>query len=413
MSNAPPRFPPPTLVIAQFFWPERIGSAPYCTEAATWLAAQGATVEVLAARPHYPSAEAFPEYQEGLRDRESVLGTRILRVPVRARQGSGAGARMRSEGSFLRAGLARILTRQVTRRAHVLAFCPSMLALLLGRLASVRGGRLLGVVHDIQSGLASGLGLGGGILVGGMRLAERWLLNRCDALIVLSEAMRRELQEMGVTRPIHVLSIWADTTRIRPLARPPGAPPTALYSGNFGRKQGLEQLFDMAPRLSARLPGVRLLLRGEGAEKARLEEWARARQLTAITFAPLVSEEEFPASLAEGDVHLVPQNPAGSNFAVPSKVYSILAAGRPLVCTARPDSSLWQLAQDSGALVCVPPGNPEPFAQAVADLLQDEPRRAAMGERGRRWVEKWAPRDRILAHYAAILWGPDGAGETP
>jgi len=261
------------------------------------------------------------------------------------------------------------------------------------------------VVHDIQSGLAAGLGMGGAGLVRAMRLAERLLLNRCDALIVLSDAMRRELSGLGVTRPIHVLPIWTDTEQIQPLPRLDGAPPTALYSGNFGRKQGLDQVLAMAPILGAEVPDARIVLRGEGSEKARLEQAARDEGLAHVRFEPLVERERFVAALAEGDVHLVPQDPSGSNYAVPSKIYSILAAGRPFVCTAKPGSSLSDLAQETGAFECVAPDDPVAFARAVSRLLQDRPRREAMGQRGRRWVEEHASRDVVLARYAAILGG--------
>ena len=340
------------LVVAQFYWPELIGSAPYCTEAAEWFAARGAQVDVLAARPHYPSAAGFPEYLNGARDREIVAGCRIARVSVRERRGSGAKARILSELSFLLGGLRLLAMRQVPRRDRVVAFCPSMLSLLLGRVACKRSGRLVGVVHDIQSGLADGLGMGAGGLVRGMRLAERLLFNRCDALIVLSDSMRRELCGLGVTRPIHVVPIWTDTHEIQPLDRPGGAPPTALYSGNFGRKQGLDQVLAMAPILRAEVPDVRIVLRGDGSEKARLEETAREEGLTHVRFEPLAAREKFAAALADGDVHLVPQDPSGSNYAVPSKIYSILAAGRPFVCTAQPGSGLSDLAQETRAFEC-------------------------------------------------------------
>jgi colanic acid biosynthesis glycosyl transferase WcaI len=245
--------------------------------------------------------------------------------------------------------------------------------------------------------------MGAGGLVRGMRLAERLLFNRCDALIVLSDSMRRELCGLGVTRPIHVLPIWTDTHEIQPLDRPGGAPPTAIYSGNFGRKQGLDQVLAMAPILRAEVPDVRIVLRGDGSEKARLEKTAREEGLTHVRFEPLAAREKFAAALADGDVHLVPQDPSGSNYAVPSKIYSILAAGRPFVCTAQPGSGLWDLAQETRAFESVPPDDPVAFARSVARLLRNGARREEMGRRGRRWVEENASRDAVLARHAAIL----------
>lgn len=207
--------------------------------------------------------------------------------------------------------------------------------------------------------------------------------------------------------------IWVDTEAIHPLRAPEGSCPTVLYSGNMGRKQGLWQVIEMAARLREIRPDIPVVLRGEGNQAAPLRAAVRERGLDNVAFLPLLAVERLNQGLNEGDIHVVPQNPDAADFAVPSKIFSIMAAARPFVATARPGSGLARLEGESGAFVCVPPGAPDAFADAVRDLAEDIPRRRAMGARGRQYVLDHCSRTRVLNDLMATVEGePDRRGGT-
>lgn len=413
--------PPHVLILSQQFNPTLIGSAVYITELARWLADGGREVEVVCDRPFYPDYQVAEGFVHGERDCELWQGIRIRRMPTVVPRGGGALSRLRNELGYLSAIGRRLASGRVRRAAAVVSVTPSIFAVVAGRLARARGGRHLAVVHDIQSGLASGLGmLGSARIVAALRRLEQWALNGADHIIVLTEAMQAALQAQGVARPITVLPLWVDSRRIRPLPRPPHSPLTVQYSGNLGRKQGWETVLAMAADLQARRPAVRLLIRGGGSQAAVLAEAVRRRGLQAVAFEPLLPPERLAHGLAEGDVHLVPQDPEGADFAVPSKIYPIMAAGRPFVCTARPGSPLARIAAESGAALCVPPGDPAALVDAVVRLIDDPALCAAMGARGRAFVERTADRDQVLSRYRDLLDGvadpdpsPQPAGTAP
>jgi len=260
------------------------------------------------------------------------------------------------------------------------------------------------VVHDIQSGLGSALGSSTlKIVLPVLRRLELFALNRVDHVVVLSDAMRDVLAGLGVVRPISVLPPSIDTKRIVPADRPVDAPPTLLYSGNLGRKQGLEQLLGLAEELAARAPEVKILIRGEGAMRDALVHGAQSRKLTNLTLLPLAEKSLLSEALAEGDIHLVPQVALGGDFAVPSKVFAIMSAGRPFVATAQANSSLSQLAELSGAFVCVAPDSPSEFADAILALLADPEQRIEMGRRGRAYVEREVDTDVVMRRLLPLL----------
>lgn len=392
------------LVVSQFYRPEPIGTPFYVTDMANWFAAGGCDVTVLTGRPYYPEFRLRPGYEAGQRDRETIDGVSIVRLPTLVPTQGRAAQRILSEANFLLRATAALVTGKTRRGRYVISFAPSALAVLAGALATRRGGRHMAVVHDIQSGLAAGLGLlGSGVLLRIVRATERYCLNRADHLVVLSEQMRDALLSLGIKRPIDIIPIWVDTGQINPLPRPEAAASTILYGGNLGRKQGLEQLLDLAEVLRDERPDIRILIRGGGSQEESLKDSAQLRGLPNLRFEPLLPMDRFNEGLAEGDVHLVPQDPEAADFAVPSKVYNIMAAGRPFIATALPGSTLWALQEQSRALICVPPNNPREFADAVIGLIDDQKRRTEMGIRGRAYVETTVARDVVLKHYAELM----------
>ncbi len=387
------------LFVSRYYWPELIGSAPFSTDIAEWLAAHARPTTVVSGLPHYPHDEVFPAYRDGRCRQETVCGVQVERLHIGPPRGGSAVARIANEVEFLLRGLASLASGRIRRRPIVLALCPSILCVALGVAAKRRGGVCVAVVHDIQSGLAEKLGMvGGGHMGRLMRAAERSILNRTDLVAVLSAEMRDQLRSIGVTVPIEVIPLWVDTDHIRAAPAVARAGVKVLYSGNLGRKQGLGQVVAMARELADRRLDIEIVLRGDGNQAGELLDQIRSLGLTNIHLAELQPNEALGTALAAGDIHLVPQRPDAAAFAVPSKVFNIMAVGRPFVATALPDSVLWRLQRQSGAFLCVPPDDPPSFAEAVIRLADDSRLRQELGQRGREFVEEHYAKPRILGH---------------
>ncbi|WP_448189266.1 glycosyltransferase family 4 protein [Azospirillum sp. sgz301742] len=399
--------PPAVLLVAMSYWPEPAGSAPMMTDLATAFAAAGAATTVLTARPNYPGQRVYPDYTDGQRDSEVADGVRVERFLTIPPSGGGMRARFLHEGVLHTGFMAARGSGRVRPYTAVLSLCPSIFSVAVADRFRAPGGRHVAIVHDIQSGLAGALGLGGGLAVKALRAVERLALNRADAVVVLSEPMREVLRGLGVTVPIAVIPPHVDTDLIHPLPRRPDRPPTVLYSGAFARKQGLEVVLEMAAILRSRVPAAQVVLRGQGGIEAELRERAERMDLPNVVFEPLAPKHRLNEGLAEGDVHLVPQRAEGAAFAMPGKAVTIMAAGRPFVCTCETGSALERLGAEVGAFRCVPPGDAEAMADAVTLLLDNPAVCAVMGRRGRAWAEDNASRPVVLARYARLLRGEE------
>lgn len=391
------------LIVSNYYHPELTGIAPVVSDLTFWAAEQGLRPVVLTARPSYPLSQIYEGYEKGQWDSDFYRGVRVERVWSAVSKSRGTFGRLVEELSFAVSAVIR------NRKQYngVISVCPSIFVVLVSPLFRRRQGKLVAIVYDIQSGLAQSLKFGGGGLV--IRLL-RWLearaLNLCDSIIVLSEAMKSELVKIGVVRPIEVILPQVDVREIVPMPEVVDEVPVLLYSGNLGRKQGLDQILELAKTLLERGSPAVIHIRGQGSERAELEAEAARIGLSNLRFSDLAPRHGLSEALGEATLHLVPQNPSGASFALPSKVFSIMAAQRAFVATAAPGTPLEQVATRSGGGICIEAGSPSLFADAVEALLNDGLRRAELAKSGRRYVELEVDREivcrRILQRVASL-----------
>jgi colanic acid biosynthesis glycosyl transferase WcaI len=230
---------------------------------------------------------------------------------------------------------------------------------------------------------------------------------------VLSDDLRDNLAAKVPARhraKIRVIPNFVDTDAIRPADRHTayrrelgiGDQTVVLYAGNVGFSQSLELLVAAA---AARRhdPSVVFVVNGGGSALEGLQAQVTAGGLTNVRFAPYQPVERLPEVLATGDVHLVPLKAGLARSSVPSKSYSILAAGRPLLASVDPGTEVARMVATAGCGVAVPPDDPAAFVAALDGLLADGARRRAMGEAGRRWVEAWASPAAVAAAYESLF----------
>ena len=222
---------------------------------------------------------------------------------------------------------------------------------------------------------------------------ERLTYDLADAVTVLSDDLAANVR--AKTRSpdaVQVIPNFVDTDAIVPLDRRTalrrelglGPGPVVLYAGNVGLSQSL----DLVVGAARRMPAVTFLVNGDGAARGPLEEEAAA--LANLRFNGYVEPDRLAELLATGDVHVVPLRTGLGTVSVPSKTYSILAAARPVVASIDAGTAVPVILEDSGAGVSVPPDDLDAFVDALESVLDEPTDAAAMGARGREWVEREA-----------------------
>ena len=127
--------------------------------------------------------------------------------------------------------------------------------------------------------------------------------------------------------------------------------------------------------------------------------------LDTVSFFPLQSRDRFQLLLNAADIHLVVQKHKASDLVMPSKLGNILAAGRPFIAMARPETELGRVTTESQAGLLTPPEDAAALAQAIVRLAQAEEARKKMGLMARQFAAAWLGRDKIMADWERLLYG--------
>jgi glycosyltransferase involved in cell wall biosynthesis len=180
---------------------------------------------------------------------------------------------------------------------------------------------------------------------------------------------------------MHVVLCGVDPARYPGAPRDPAGAPVLLFVGRLAAIKGLGLLLDAVAALRAHFPALRLVLVGDGPDRARLEARAAAPDLAgAVEFTGYRSQAEVAAYLEACDLFVLPSFAEG----VPVVLMEAMAARRPVVATRV--AGVAELVADGESGLLVAPGDPAALTAAIGRLLGDPPLRARMGDAGRAQV---------------------------
>ena len=240
---------------------------------------------------------------------------------------------------------------------------------------------------------------------------NRFMVSRAARIVALGDTMASRLIHGKGADPAKVTVIhnWADTSAIVPsdkrndFSRAHGLDSkfVVLHAGNIGLSQNLDVVIDAAALLKAR-PDIVILFIGEGNRRGALEAAATARGLDNVRFLPFQPRDQLRWTYASSDVCLVSLKPGLAGYIVPSKLYPILAAGRPYIAAVESVSEVAALTQRHRCGVLVEPGDAAQLADTIVRLADSRQEREAMGVRARVASELFARERQIAAHAQVI-----------
>jgi colanic acid biosynthesis glycosyl transferase WcaI len=279
-------------------------------------------------------------------------------------------------------------------------------------MALVRRGPLVFNIQDVFPDVAVELGaITNPTVIAIARRLERLSYRAADAVTVLSDDLRDNVAAKlppGQGQKVRTIPNFVDTKAITPLDRRTpyrrelgvGDETVVMYAGNIGLSQSLDLVVTAARRLVERTDVV-FVVNGGGSGRPALE--AEAADLPNVRFADYQPKERLAEVLATGDIHLVPLKRGLARSSVPSKTYSILAAGRPLLASVDPGTEVARVVEKAAAGLTVPPDDADAFTDALVSLLDGPARRAEMGASGRAFVERWASPAAVAASYEDLF----------
>lgn len=220
-----------------------------------------------------------------------------------------------------------------------------------------------------------------------------FLVKRADRIVALGDAMKLRLVEGKDADPskISVIHNWADTEAISPAPKT-NAFSTAhgladkfvvMHAGNIGLSQNLDRLIDVASRMRD-LQDVVFVFVGDGVRREALQRKVAGLGLANVRFLPYQPRETMRQSYATSDVFVISLKPGLAGYIVPSKLYGILAAGRPYVAAVETGTEVAAITREYDCGAVVAPGDVGGMVHEITRLHGDPKRRERLGRNARR-----------------------------
>jgi glycosyltransferase involved in cell wall biosynthesis len=399
---------PRVVFVNRYFFPDQSATSRMLSDLAFRLAEAGVSVAVVTSRQLYENPRA------ALPAHEVVAGVSIHRVSTATRGRSRLLGRALDYVSFHVAAGVELLKRLARGDVVVAKTDPPLISIVVSRVAWLRGAVLVNWLQDLFPEVAT-------VLTPDLipTWAQRQLvaardrsLRRAAMNVVLGETMRRRLLAAGIDAArIRIVPNWADAASIVPQPAEASVTRQRLglagrfvigYSGNLGRAHEFDTLIGAA-RLLRDDSRFAFLITGSGAKADALRDSVQAQGLESFFFQPFQPADLLSDSLAAADVHFVSLLPALEGLIVPSKIYGILAAGRPALFVGDPDGDLARMVSAHQCGIAVAVGDSERLA-AELRLLRDSPARLeSMGTNARQLGLARYTSEHAVADWLAFL----------
>jgi len=403
----------PIIVLCPHFAPDTAPTGDVITRIVHEFVANDRKVHVVTSLPWYRTHAIETGWTGRLVRREKTAWGSIIRVhPFPGKSKSNLLRRAIGFGAFSAiAGVCTVFAGGVQRRpAAVISMSPPLTLGLTGWLASrIRRCPSVFNIQDVFPDAAIETGaITNAHIIAVSRWLERVSYQRSDAVVVLSEDLRTNVLAKIAPKhqhKVHVIPNFVDSDRITPRDRMTpyrtelriGTEPVVMYAGNVGYSQSLTMMLHAAREL----PEVTFVINGDGAARTDLER--EAVGLSNIRFSGYQPAERVPEVLATADVHVVPLRTGLGAVSVPSKTYSILAAGRPVVAAIDAGTEVTRILEQSGAGVSVAPDDPVAFTEALRAMVNSGSAATEAGARGRLWVESHVSPARVAHSYLDVI----------
>jgi glycosyltransferase involved in cell wall biosynthesis len=395
------------VLLNQYYAPDEAATAQLLADVGAGLCKRGHEVVAVCSRRSYADPDrTYPA-------RDTIDGVEIRRAWATGFGRASKLGRVLDYGTFL-LGAARLMLFQRRPDVVVSLSTPPLVALLGWLAARLRGARTIYWVMDVYPDVAYELEvIRRGSLVGRLLgRVSRFLLRRSDRVVALGETMAARLQAQAQS-DIEVVHNWADEDVIRPraLRQHPlrqrwgwDGRFVVLYSGNMGLAHEFETVLAAAERLRDD-PGILFAFVGGGPRRRRVEAEVGRRGLGNVEFRPYVARSDLGDSLTAADAHLVTLRPGCPGLLVPSKIYGILAAGRPTLYVGPSEGEIWEIVSTGTCGACLPCGADERLARAIRAYRDETARCEADGRRARELFEARFTKERGVREFVGIVEG--------
>lgn len=239
------------------------------------------------------------------------------------------------------------------------------------------------------------------------RWMERFTYRHADVIITISDDMKDNVLRKGVPpEKVAVVRNWVDTDKVKPVTREenrlfdelnlPREQFYVVYAGNLGKVQGVEVIIEAARLLKDHLD-IQFVIFGNGCEEESIKKLGA--DLSNLSFFDLQSIERVSEVYSMGDVAIIPCKPGTGGSGMPSKTWTIMATGTPIIASFDLGGEMEQMMREADCGFCTEAGNAEKLSDAILKLYDDFELKEKKGLDARNYVEEYACKEICVRQY--------------
>lgn len=400
------------LIYAHYYYPDVASTGQILTELAEGLNDTFHTT-VICTVPSY-TGRISQYYRKHKYYFENINGVDVLRIRVPEFRKSFALSRIFNIVSYFASAIAA--TFRVERQDYVLTISqPPVLGGILGVIGKrAKKAKLIYNIQDFNPEQIQAVGFTQNRSVLRLMMAlDKYSCRQADKVVVVGRDMIETLKNRFAVLPPHAyINNWINEEDIVPL--PPDHPQVAafkkrygmegrfviMYSGNIGLYYDLPNIVKVIERFQDQRE-VLFAFIGEGSVLEELKEYRQKHRISNIVFVPYQDKSSLVYSLNSGDVHFVVNAEGIKGVSVPSKLYGVMAAGKPVLGILEKGSEARLIVEEAGCGISVEPGDYEAIEELIQSFIdmKDSPELAKMGSRGRAYLAGHLTKDVSIRKY--------------
>jgi glycosyltransferase involved in cell wall biosynthesis len=395
------------LIINRSFWPDIEATGQFFTELCEYLA-KDYKVTVIAGRSYYTkdSSWGFGKFYK----KEQYKGIKIIRVCNTIFWKGNLVGRLINWFTF--GILSFLISLTISPRLIIVGTDPPFLGIIAMMVSRIKSTPFIYNCRDLYPEVAVAMGKikKHSLLGRTFSYFDKMALNSARLVVCLGPTMENKLKAKGVSEDrLRVISDWVDTSLIKPI--PKNENPLLkklglqnkfiiMYSGNIGFSQDFSSILQA---LSVVKEDIYLIFIGEGAAKKSLKSEVSSRGLKNVMFLSYQPLDALSFSLSMADLHLIPLKKGLAGTIVPSKIYGIMAAGRPYLTISDKESEAAILAKEFGCGLWGAPSEPNEIAQTISWAINHRDEIEKIGQAARQIAEMKFDKNIVMKEWLSVL----------
>ncbi|TAA72299.1 glycosyltransferase family 4 protein [Planococcus salinarum] len=411
-----------TFVI-NYFYPDLAATSQLMTELTTSIQ-KDFDITVIAAQPGYAGEK---NKVKKLFEEDYLESIKIVRIKLPQVDKNSKISRMRYIFSYFALANIALLKEKKTDVIFTISQ-PPVLGGLIGTIGKFfKRSRHVYSIHDFNPEQAEAVSYTNKQFIFDIaRAVDKLNCRYADHVLLVGRDMAGTLEKRFANSKIPdytVISNWTNESEILPLDKSNAVVKdfqeknglldkfVVMYSGNLGLYYDLENIIKIAREFRGE-PDIIFLFIGEGAVKKKMQDYVEENNLENVLFLPYQPKDFIPYSLNAADIHLVVNQKGIKGVSVPSKIYGVFAAGKPVLGVVEKESEIDRLILESGAGMVVDPQNYESIADSVKLFYKmDKDTLKEMGLKGRNYLENHLTKETSISKYRETLKSVSDSGK--